>query len=266
MDSDDRLTVAVSGGAIDVRVTGTGPLVVLVPSLGRGATDFDDLAGRLAAAGYRAASPEPRGIGATTAPTAGVTMGDLAADVAAVVRALGAEPAVLVGHAFGNRVVRMAATDHPDVVRAVGLLACGGVVPPSPEISRALNEVFDVTLSPEEHLDRVGAAFFAPGNDPSVWDDGWHPDVALRQGLANQAQPVDHWWAAGGEVPVLVVQPEDDVVAPPANAHDLVAQLGGRVTLVEVADAGHALLPEQPAAVATALVSWLDGLDRPASG
>jgi hypothetical protein len=39
------------GGRLDVRVDGDGPTVVLLPSLGRGASDFDDLASRPAAAG-----------------------------------------------------------------------------------------------------------------------------------------------------------------------------------------------------------------------
>lgn len=35
----------------------------MLPSLGRGAADFDRLAADVAAAGYRAVCPEPRGIG-----------------------------------------------------------------------------------------------------------------------------------------------------------------------------------------------------------
>ena len=40
------------------------------------------------------------------------------------------------------------------------------------------------------------------------------------------------------------------MVALPANADDIVERLGERATLVAAADAGHALLPEQPEAVA----------------
>ena len=260
--SMQHAVVDVADGALEVRVVGDGPLVVLVPSLGRGAADFAHLAGRLAGAGFRAACPEPRGIGATTAPLDGLTMSVLADDVAAVIAALGGgadRPAVVIGHAFGNRVARMTATDHPQLVRGVGLLACGGAVPPSAEAARALRSVFDESLTPEEHLAHVGTAFFAPGNDPTVWADGWYPIVAYFQAQATKTQPVEHWWAAGS-APVLVVQPSDDAIAPAANAHDIVDRLGDRATLVAAPGAGHALLPEQPALVADAVIGWLSRL------
>jgi pimeloyl-ACP methyl ester carboxylesterase len=49
----------------------------------------------------------------------------LAADIAGVLEALAAAPAHVVGHAFGNRVARCLATDRPDPVRRVVLLAGG---------------------------------------------------------------------------------------------------------------------------------------------
>jgi len=57
------------------------------------------------------------------------------------------------------------------------------------------------------------------------------------------------------------VQPADDVVALPGNANDIVDRLGVRATLVVVADAGHALLPEQPAVVADTLLAWMTERD-----
>lgn len=251
--------VEVDGGEVDIRVDGDGPAVVMVPSLGRGRSDFDRLAADLAAAGYRAVLPEVRGVAPTTAPVGGVTMDRLADDVAAVVREVCDGRAVVVGHAFGNRVARMTATRHPALVRGVVLLACGGAVPPAPEHAEALRLVFDPARSADEHLADVRLAFFAPGNDASVWADGWYPDVAAHQAAATRAEPVETWWEAGS-APVLVVQPLDDVIALPANAADIVARLGSRAELVEVGDAGHALLPEQPAAVCDVLVDWLGRL------
>lgn len=248
-------------GAIEVRVTGQGPPVVLIPSLGRGAADFDDLADRLARAGYRAIAPEPRGIGGSDGPLDGLTMFDLAADVAAVVDALVGGPATLVGHAFGNRVARMTATEHPRVVESLVLLACGGDVPPAPEHAAALRRVFDVEVTGADHLAAVGTAFFSPGNDPSVWVDGWYPLVASVQGKATNALDPGHWLDAG-TAEVLVVQPLDDVVALPANARSILDRIGDRASLVEIADAGHALLPEQPDAVAAAVLDWLEARHR----
>ena len=243
-------------GPIEVREQGSGRPVVMLPSLGRGGADFDDLAGRLAAAGYRALCPEPRGIGGSTGELGDLTMADLADDVAAVIRERTEGTATLVGHAFGNRVVRMTATEHPELVERVALLCCGGMVPPAPEVHEALVAVFDPDRSDAEHLEAVRKAFFAPGNDPVVWVDGWHGMVAAAQGLANAGTPSDHWWAAGGR-DVLVVQPVDDLVAVAENARRIVEDFDDRATLVLVPEAGHALLPEQPQAVADALLGWL---------
>lgn len=252
------MLIDVGDGELDVSVVGSGPLVILVPSLGRGSSDFVALAAALAHAGHRVASPEPRGIAPTTAPLGGLTMKTLADDIAEVGRTLGGgEPFVVLGHAFGNRVARMTATEHGSLVRGVALLACGGTVPPAPSAAAALTAVFDETLSDDEHRANVATAFFADGNDPSVWDDGWHPAVARAQGQASRAQDPDHWFAAG-DAPVLIVQPAQDVIAVPENATRIVAALGTRARLVIVEGAGHALLPEQPDAVARTVIEWLE--------
>ncbi len=250
-------------GPIEVIERGEGPPVVLIPSLGRGAGDFDLLSGQLADAGYHAIAPQPRGIGGSTGELSGLTMADLAADVAAVIGALCARPVTIVGHAFGNRVSRMVATDFGDLVDSVVLLCCGGLIPPAPQHTSALRRVFDAELSDDKHLQAVSQAFFAPGNDASVWFDGWYGVVAAVQAAATAAQPVEYWWRAGGKE-VLVVQPEYDVMAVPENAVRLCAELGDRASMATIADAGHALLPEQPAAVADAVLAWLDRpwLDR----
>jgi pimeloyl-ACP methyl ester carboxylesterase len=251
-----RTIVAGPEGPLEVHVHGKGPAVVMLASLGRGAGDFADLASRLAAAGFCGLALEPRGIGASESPLEGITMADLADDVAEVIRALADGPATVVGHAFGNRVARMVATRHPDVVESVVLLACGGLVPSTPEVTAALASVFDVSLDPAAHLDAVARAFFAPGNDPSPWRGGWHADTAAAQGAATASSPVADWWTAGS-ADVLVIQPAADVVAVPENATRIIEALGTRASMVTIPRAGHALLPEQPASVAAEVLAWL---------
>jgi pimeloyl-ACP methyl ester carboxylesterase len=252
-----RAIVAGPQGPIAVQAEGAGPAVVLIASLGRGADDFSDLAARLAAAGYRALALEPRGIGGSAAPLQGVTMADLSDDVAAVIAALGGGRATVVGHAFGNRVARMVATRHPDAVESVVLLACGGLVPPAAGVNADMASVFNASLDDASRLEAVGRAFFAPGHDPAPWKDGWHAETAGAQIAATVGTAVDTWWAAGS-ADVLVVQPADDVVAVPENATRIVDLLGARARMVTIRDAGHALLPEQPEAVATQVLAWLE--------
>ena len=258
--NDITITVDGSAGPLECHVRGDGPAVVLLPSLGRGARDFDDLSTRLAEAGYRTIRPEPRGIGGSALGPDAIAMEDLADDVARVIRALVPEThwgrTTVVGHAFGNRVTRMLATIHPELVDSVVLLACGGFIHPRPEIAAALGAVFDSTLDERAHLDAVRTVFFAPGNDAAVWNDGWYPRTAAVQTTATKTTAVESWWSAG-RADVLVVQPADDAIAVPENAVRLVEVIGDRARLVTIANAGHALLPEQPETVATTVLSWL---------
>lgn len=254
-------TIDGPAGPIEVKVAGAGHAVVLIPSLGRGADDFADLAGRLAAAGYLALAPEPRGIGGSTGALEGLTMFDLAADTAAVINAFSVGPATVVGHAFGNRVARMTATEHPGLIESCVLLACGGHVKPAPHHAEALQRVFDPEASPEDHLEAVRIAFFADGNDPEVWRDGWYGIPASFQGRATEAVRSDHWGTAGS-ADVLVVQPADDAMAPPGNAEAVAGLLGDRATVATIERCGHAVLPEQPAAVADLVIGWLRARGR----
>lgn len=246
------------GARIAWRTFGDSPdTVVLIPSLGRSGADFDAFASDVAASGYTAVAVDPRGTGETTGPLQGLTLHDLAADVAAVIAGLDHAPCHVVGHAFGNRVARCLAADHPSLVRTVILLAAGGLVEPESEIRRAGQRCFQLDLPDSERLAAVAKAFFSPRSRPALWRDGWWPIAAAAQGAANAATQLEDWWTAGS-APLLVIQGLDDVLVPPANGRALSAELGERVELVELADAGHALLPEQPAAISRYVLAFLD--------
>src|SRR5689334_10869421 len=95
------IMVSCGDARLEILAEGHGPPVVLLPSLGRGAEDFDHIARRLADTGFRVLRPQPRGIGKSTGPWQGVTLQDLAADIAAVIEHDNRGPAFVVGHAFG---------------------------------------------------------------------------------------------------------------------------------------------------------------------
>lgn len=233
-----------------------GPSLVMLASLGRPGTDFDAVAAKLAEAGFRVTLPEPRGLGGSDGPMEELTLHDLAEDVAHIIGNVARAPVALAGHAFGNRLARTTAADFPALVSKVILLACGGLIEMPGEARKALTGCFDASLSPEAHLECVRYGFFAEGNDPEVWRDGWHLPVMLMQSSAVRRTPVEDWWEAGGQ-PMLVVQATEDRIALPANAHDLKRRLGDRVTLVELPHAGHAMLPEQPGPIVDAIAAFL---------
>jgi len=253
-----RYEVKVRGTATDLRVLvqGQGQPVLLLPSLGRGCDDFADLSDRLARAGFQVMSLEPRGWAGSSSAVADITLIDLADDVASVIRANGAGPLAIVGHDFGGQVARTTATRYPNLVKNMVLLATPGPVPPKPEPATAHRRTFIPELSVEEHLEAVAVAFFAAGNDPVVWVDGWNPILASAQLEAQQRTPTEAW-ASGGVADTLIVRPAEDRIVSPESTRLLANELGGKVSVVEVPGAGHALLPEQPEAVAISVLTWL---------
>lgn len=251
-----RISVRGPVGPLPVELTGQGPAVVLLSSLGRGPADFADLADKLATAGYMAVRPEPRGWTGSSRVLTDLTLADLADDVAAVIQAIGGAPMAVVGHDFGGQVARTLATRHPNLVRNMVLLATPGPVPAKPEPATAHRRTFVPELTTEEHLEAVALAFFAPGNDPVVWVDGWNRTLAAAQLEAQQRTPTEAW-SSGGTVDTLIVHSAQDRIVSAESTRRLANELGGKVAVVEVPNAGHALLPEQPEAVAVSVLTWL---------
>jgi pimeloyl-ACP methyl ester carboxylesterase len=242
--------------AIEVLAQGHGHRIVLLPSLGRGAADFDPIAERLACAGYRVLRPQPRGIGASRGPMAGIDLHDYAADVAALIAHDGGGAAFVVGHAFGNRVARMLATDRPELVRAVSLIAANvGHAPSPPVVREAIKASANPALPDAQRLAALQFAFFAPGNDAHVWLKGWHPDVLAAQRLAGDRTSREEDFAAG-EAPILYLQPDHDPLAHAEDAQEFKRSLGDRVTVMVIRDCSHAAVAEQPQAISDALVDY----------
>ena len=256
-DERTRELVRSGDGEIDVIVEGAGPLILLLPSRGRDSEDYDEVAHGLVRSGFRVLRPQPRGIGKSTGALQGLTLHDFARDVAAVISHYGG-PAVIVGHAYGNWVARMTAVDHPHLVRGVVIAAAAAKTYPR-ELSVAVTKSGDPSLPKEERLKYLRGTFFAPGNDPSIWLDGWHPQASEAQRLAGLATRQEEWWSAG-KVPLLDLQADNDPFHPIEKINELKDELGDRVTVALIRNASHALLPEQPKAVVEAIAGWVRGL------
>ncbi len=262
-----REIVAYDDVRIDVISEGRGPLVVLLPGRGRDSLDFDDFAAGIAKAGFRVLRPQPRGAGNSHGPMQNLTLHDFARDIAAVIRHDGSGPAVIVGHAFGNWVGRMTATDYPDLVRGVVIVAAAAKAYPAgftgaKELSDAVKKAGDLTKPEAERLEALQMAFFAPGHDARVWLSGWHPEVDEAQFAAGRATRQSEWWP-GGKAPMLDVQAELDPFKPRSMMNEIKEEFGARAEIVVIPNASHALIPEQPAAVTQAIVAWIGKLPKP---
>ena len=256
MTGSSASRVETGEASIEVRVLGTGQTLVMLPGLGRSGHDLDAFAVALAAAGYRTVLPEPRGMGNSIGSLSGITLHDLAHDIAAVIEELCSGPVVVIGHAFGNRIARCLATDHPEKVDLVVLLSSSGKVQPTPEIAEAIRLAQAVDTPSDVRARAVQAAWFAPGSDTSPWLNGWSQTVMQAYLAAAAATPLSDWWTAGN-ADGLIVQGLCDVSAPVANGRLLRDEIAGRATLIELPDVGHALPVEKPELCAETIVDFL---------
>ena len=240
---------------IDLIAEGRGPLIVMLPSRGRDSEDFDDVASRLAAAGYRVLRPQPRGAGRSTGPLEGIRLQDLARDVAHVIAREKAGPAVIAGHAYGNWVARMTATEHPALVRGIVLMAAAARTFPD-ELRAVVQQSADASLPDEQRLAALHKGFFLPAHDASVWLRGWAPAANKAQGVAASATKQAEYWQAG-TVRMLDLVPDGDPFKPKEKWNESREEFGERVSVVVIANASHALIPEQPGAVVDAIVAWI---------
>jgi pimeloyl-ACP methyl ester carboxylesterase len=124
-DTVTHRLVPVPGGRIHLAEQGSGPLVLLVHGFPESWYSWRHQLPALAAAGYRAVAIDVRGYGRSSKPAdvAAYRMLDHVSDNVGVVRALGEEQAVVIGHDWGSPIAANSALLRPDVFTAVGLLS-----------------------------------------------------------------------------------------------------------------------------------------------
>ena len=236
-------------------------LILALPGSGGDYSRYQRLAPLLAEAGYHTIVINQRGIMGSSGGLEGLTLSDLAADVVAIADSLQVEKFHMMGWAFGNRTARMLATEYPDRVASLTLIAAGGLVPALTEpgeLSRLLGET-DLPLAEKIRLAR--RTLFSPSTDDLLLQDyarnlRYWPDARRAQRNANLNTPVERW-SAGGEGPVLMVMGEEDLTAPVENGHLMKQRHGGRLELVVIPEAGHAVGLEKPYEVLAAIVGFL---------
>jgi pimeloyl-ACP methyl ester carboxylesterase len=242
---------------IDCGERGTGPAVLLLPAGGCRSDYLSDLAQAIAGAGYRVIDLNLRGAADSTNPIEGISLHTLAADVAAIIIELNLQPAHVIGHAFGNRVARCLAHDHPDLVRSLVLLAAGGQIAPDEATLQTARRLARDDLSADDWTSALRAVYLAPGSDPALVDSLGQTPAATRAHAAASRATTDTDWQRGGTVPMLILQGAEDRMAPPANGHALRSELGTRARVIDVPQAGHLLPLEQPALVRDHIIEFL---------
>jgi pimeloyl-ACP methyl ester carboxylesterase len=177
-----------------------------------------------------------------------------------VIEADGGGAAFVAGHAFGNRVARLLATDRPELVAAISLIAANvGHAPSPPQVRAAIRTSADPDAPREARLEALRFAFFAPGNDPETWLAGWYPQVLAAQRAAGDRTSRQRDYAGGGK-PILYLQPSHDPLAHVEDAEIFQRENGSRVKVVVVPRASHAAIAEQPEFIADELIGFAQAI------
>ncbi|MFF0740235.1 alpha/beta fold hydrolase [Streptomyces sp. NPDC004111] len=193
-------TVEAPAGRLHLVEQGTGPLVLLVHGFPESWYSWRHQLPALAAAGYRAVAIDVRGYGRSSRPAAidAYRMLDLVEDNVALVRALGEDNAVVVGHDWGSNIAAASALLHPGVFRAVALLS----VPYAPPGGPRPTDVFGRIGGPEQEF--YVSYFQEPGRaeaeiEPDVrsWLAGFYAALSADT-MPAQDEPDPHFVAHGG--------------------------------------------------------------------
>ncbi|MFT4137222.1 alpha/beta fold hydrolase [Microbacterium sp.] len=239
------------GRAVPYVDQGEGPALVLLPGRGLEISYLGILANMLADEGFHVVR-----IGSRRSATDGgeLTMHDLAQDVVDVMDHVGLRSAWIGGHSFGGAVARTVALDHLDRVNGVLLLAvetagssAGGtafLTVPEDQIPDAVTGLigdFEDTALAWRFIARARTAELEPA-----------------QSAALEATPAAEWAQLAPTVPVLIVQGDQDPIAPSDRGEGLRASAPDRVTVVAVEGGGH-LFPATHAGDTAAIIEdYLD--------
>ncbi|WP_335933964.1 alpha/beta fold hydrolase [Streptomyces sp. PTD5-9] len=192
-------TIEAPAGRLHLVEQGTGPLVLLVHGFPESWYSWRRQLPALAAAGYRAVALDVRGYGRSSKPAAtdAYRMLDLVEDNVALVRALGEERAVVVGHDWGSNIATASALLHPEVFRAVGLLS----VPYAPPGGPRPTDVFAQMGGDQEfyvsYFQEPGRAEAEMEPDLRGWLAGFYAAMSADT-MPAQGEPDPHFVARTG--------------------------------------------------------------------
>jgi len=109
-------------GKIAYDDTGSGPLVICVPSMGDLRGEYRFLIPQLVEAGYRVVNMDVRGLGETSVEWDDYTVAGVGADILALIRGLEAGPAIVVGTSMAAGAAVWAAAEAPELIRGMILV------------------------------------------------------------------------------------------------------------------------------------------------
>ena len=264
-------TTRANGIDIYYEVAGDGPPLILISGLGYGLWQWHKMVPLLSEQ-FRVITFDNRGAGQTDKPAGPYSAAMLADDTAGLLKALGTDRAIVLGHSMGGFIAQQMALSHSHCIDTLVLASTtfGGPnqIPVTPE---ALAILTDTTLDPVERMRRGSAVACAPGfaeAHPEIVEEltqyrltvpvppeAYQSQLAIGLSLAT-AEAAFEGKLGNIDIPTLIFFGEHDNVVPPGNADLLAAEIpGSRVYILP--DAGHLFPIEAPDRAAAALIDLL---------
>lgn len=279
--------VTAAGARFHLVTAGDGPLVILLHTAGQYWWAWRHQIEPLAAAGYRVAALDLRGYGGSDKPPDDEALTTLVADVAAVIRGLGATEAVIVGHGLGGQVAWAMTGLAAHAVSAIAVISSphpAQMWPSARKVGtkrlRRLIRRFQGPFSPHRLLTRPQAVghYLRTGSTPE-WENPEVDRFAAAMNLPAVARStceqlrwltrrrrgierriLDRALALPTTVPVLSIYGNHDgFISPRALKLDRLLA-GAHFDHAIIEEAGHFLPEQDPAATNEILIAWLDDL------
>lgn len=247
-----------------VALAGNGPPLVLIHGLG---WDHSLWTREMAAYAdrYTVVAPDLRGHGQTDKPDQPYSIRQYAADIAALLDAVGIKRAAVLGFSLGGAILMQLAADRPDLVGAAIFACCG---------AGSTSEGEAGTEAMLNRAEGLGALAFAQEQADAVWSPTWaaaNPErvaqfISWRAGMDQAAlgrafrsgYGTDHW----GLLPTiavssLVLAAEEDSFCDVPTLQKIAATLPN-ATFALIPRSGHQISIEQPQQFDAALLPFLD--------
>lgn len=249
---------------------GQGPPALLLHGLAGHAGEWSETASWLTRS-HHVLALDQRGHGRSERKPAEVFPAARVADVAFAIEQLDIGPTVLIGQSLGGHLAILVAARHPTLVQALIVAEASPAGAGTEQAAALAQDVGDSLASwPVPFASREAAVEFFGG--PSVTADAWAAglewrgerwwpafDIEVMRQMLLEAIVEDHWieWASI-RCPALVVRGATGTLDPD-DAEAMAQRLRG-VRVVEIADAGHDVHLEQPAAWQEAVCAFLAAL------
>src|SRR6478672_1859351 len=279
---------------IAYKMLGKGDPILLFNGASDGMDAWDPSFPRILSSNHTVIAFDSRGIGNTTAGSKPYTYQQLANDSAGLLDALKIPKADILGYSLGSYIAEQLAITYPDKVKSLVLIgsSCGGKdhTPKPPEFIKLQSEIVNqslnnVTISQEEMKELISASVGSgwiklhpesldiPANLTTLQQlkPGLLPEIANNQNIVGKHwEDNPNWTGACDELaktarPTLVITgTDDDKYQPHVNSLKIVEKIPG-AWLVQIKDAGHAVMDQYPEEIGRLLSTFLSTVSNPPS-